>query len=73
MLPLFVTIDRFENDKAVLILPDGQQLVIERRFVPALAKEGDCLAVNFKSSDKKTAEREKKVSQLLSKIFKKNS
>jgi hypothetical protein len=73
MLPLFVTIDRFENDKAVLILSDGQQVVIERQFLPMSAKAGDCLTITFKHNDKKTAEREQKVSQLLSKIFKQNS
>ena len=73
MLPLIVTIDRFENDKAVLILSDGQQLVIERRLLPASAKAGDSLTINFKYSDKKTAQREQKVSKLLSKIFKQNS
>jgi len=41
-------IDRFEADKGVLLLRDGmKQAVVPRTSLPPLAKEGDCLQVEF--------------------------
>jgi hypothetical protein len=66
------TLDRFEADKAVLILADGQNLVISRKDLAPNLKPGDVLALNFSLSKKQTARNEKAAKKLLTKILKQN-
>jgi Protein of unknown function (DUF3006) len=65
----FVTIDRFEGEKAVIILADGQTLVIDKKFLPKETKEGDLLEINFFSSRNQTATAQNSVNKLLKKIL----
>lgn len=41
-LPARATVDRFEEDQAVLFV-DGAQQTVERRLLPADAREGDVI------------------------------
>lgn len=70
---LLVTLDRFEDDKAVLILPDGQNLVISRRLLDSKIKAGNVLALNFSGDASQTSQKENIAKKLLTQIFKKNS
>ena len=70
---LWATLDRFEDDKAVLILPDGQNLAVNLSDLAPNVKAGDVLAINFSGSAKQTAHKEKIAKKLLKKIFKQNS
>ena len=72
MLPLIVTIDRFENDKAVLILPDGQKIQLDRTLLEPGLKPGDCLNLKFTYNDKETAKRNLQARNLLNKIKQSN-
>ena len=65
---IWATIDRFEEDKAVLILSDNQQLIIMRADLPPAVKEGDQIELNFSFSPKQTNRKEKKVKNLLKKL-----
>jgi hypothetical protein len=68
MALLFVTIDRFEADKAVLILPSGQQIQIERSLLQPALKPGDVLELKFKYSALETAKRAGQAKNLLNKL-----
>ncbi|MCX6743082.1 MAG: DUF3006 domain-containing protein [Candidatus Parcubacteria bacterium] len=65
----FVTIDRFEGEKAVIILSDGQTLVIDKKVLPKDSKEGDLVKINFFASRAKTAATQNSVNKLLRKIL----
>jgi hypothetical protein len=73
MRQLLATLDRFENDKAVLILPDGQTLLVNRNNLDADLEPGAVIYINFSVSPKETAQKEKLAKNLLKKIFKQNS
>lgn len=72
MLPLIVTIDRFEEDKAVLILPRGQEIQIDRILLGQGLKSGDCLNLKFSYNDKETAKRNLQARNLLNKLKQSN-
>jgi hypothetical protein len=69
---LYVTIDRFEDNKAVLILPDSKQLVIPIKFLGENLKAGDALEINFTLSRKQTKKQETIVRKVLNKLLKQN-
>jgi hypothetical protein len=69
---IFVMIDRFEDSKAVLILPDSKELVIPRKFLGEDLKAGDVLEVNFTLSPKQTIKQETIVKKVLNKLLKQN-
>jgi len=68
MKPLYVAIDRFEGDKAVLILPDGQNLVVSRQSLGQNLKAGDYVEINFSYSKKQTLLKQKVAQKLLNKL-----
>lgn len=55
---LELTIDRFENDKAVLISDDGLIIVWPKNKLPASAREG--MVLNFNILNNLEAEKDKK-------------
>lgn len=66
---IWATIDRFEEDKAVLILPDKQQLIIVKKFLPKGLKEGDGLEVSFTLNKKESARQKIKAKEILSQLL----
>jgi len=49
-------IDRFEGDRAVLLLNDGQEQIIAfRKVLPTEAKQGDWLQIEIKNEEVVTA------------------
>lgn len=68
-----VFLDRFEDDKAVLILPDGQNLFVSRGALEEDLMPGDCLDLHFKKNKKYKALASAKAKNLLKKIFNKNT
>lgn len=49
-------IDRFEGDRAVLLLNDGQeQIIVPRKVLPTEAKQGDWLQIEIKNEKVVTA------------------
>ena len=70
---IWATLDRFEDDKAVLILPDGQNIVISRKNLDQNLKAGDMLAINFAIRARQTVKKEKIAQKLLNKILKQKS
>lgn len=65
-------IDRFEGDKAVLLLADEtKQVVFPRICLPSDAKEGDYLAVTIEIDEKRTREAEKEAEDLLAELMQK--
>jgi hypothetical protein len=78
-----LTIDRFEGDRAVLrtnagqdpavqsegLNTAGQELVVPKREVPATAREGDALTVNFSTDASATDERAQRAKEMLNQIL----
>jgi hypothetical protein len=67
-----ITIDRFENTKAVLEVPGMGLAECDRKLLPAGAKEGDILDFNISIDSVARASREKEVRDLQEKLKKKN-
>jgi hypothetical protein len=70
-MKISVTVDRFEDNQAVLILDDGQQLIIDKDALNPLVKEGDVIYLNFVLSREQTRKRYKRAKEILKKILKK--
>ena len=69
-----VTVDRIENDIAVMLIrPDEKQSIeIPIKYISVAIKEGDILNLNFEKMKKETKEAEKRVGDLLNKLKNKN-
>ncbi len=68
---LKATIDRFEDQKAVLIFPDGQELIIDRDQLGSNLKAGDVIHINFIYDQKETQAQENLAKNILQEILKK--
>ena len=64
-----VTVDRIENDKAVMLIrPDERDsFVIPIEYLPEV-KEGDILNIQFEKDEKEREEAEKRVGNLLNRL-----
>ena len=69
---IWATIDRFEEDKAVLILPDNQQLIVDRANLPGGLKEGDSLKTVFVLDKKETSKLKAKNKKMINKFLNKS-
>lgn len=65
-----VSIARFEGDRAVIKIDDGQELSWPKEKLPAGAKEGDMYKLAIISPEMESAEREKTAKIILSEILK---
>lgn len=63
-------IDRFEGQKAVIKLDDGQQVIWPASELPERLTEGDNLRLVLSTSRDGTAEREEMAKAVLNKILK---
>lgn len=69
---LLAILDRYENDKAVLVFNDGQSLTVSKELLFDDFKEGDTV-VFFLTKDKNLqVARENFAKSVLDKLFKKN-
>ncbi len=73
MIQLRATIDRFEDGKAVLILDDGQKLILDKSKLTEDVKEGDLIFLNLSKSKEATSEQEKLAKNILKEILKKDA
>jgi len=68
-----VVIDRFEGNKAVLLVGDDEaQVVWPRRILPEEVKEGDILCVDMQIDSEATTAAKTEAENLLKQIVKKN-
>ncbi len=65
------TLDRIEEDKAVIRLDDGQEIFWAREKLPQNVKEGELVRIKLFTSDTESEEREKIARKLLEEILKK--
>jgi len=65
------TIDRFEGDKAILILEDGQKLVVAKESLAPNVKEGDIVDFNFSLNEEARNKKRIKIKNIIKLIFKK--
>jgi hypothetical protein len=70
---LQATVDRFEEDKAVLILQDGQTLIIDRKYLADNIKEGAIVYLTISLNSVKTETQETEAKKLLQEILKKQN
>jgi len=66
---LDVRLDRIEEDKAVLQVADGSDFIIDRKYIPKEAKEGESLVITFATNRADTEQREKKAREILNEIL----
>ncbi|MEI7792734.1 MAG: DUF3006 domain-containing protein [Candidatus Berkelbacteria bacterium] len=66
---LEATLDRIEEDKAVLQIKDGGDFVIDKKYLPKEAKEGEIVVVTFATNQAETDRREKKAREILNEIL----
>ena len=66
-----ITIDRFENTKAILEVPESGLLECDRALLPAEAHEGDVLDFIVTIDSSARSEREKEVMDLQEKLKRK--
>jgi hypothetical protein len=58
-------LDRFEDNKAVLVFEDGREsVVVPRGLLPADCREGDILAISCTVDRHETLKRRKEVEEL---------
>lgn len=68
-----VVIDRFENDKAILLFEDEEKSVIfPKKYLPRDVDEGDYLRINIVADKEATNAARKEAKELLEKLKKQN-
>lgn len=76
------TVDRFEGDKAILLLrkDESVQRDVDRKLLPSQTKEGDILNIEFKEKDdlkaeilkQETSEAKQRAEKMIAKLLRKN-
>ncbi|NQT50333.1 DUF3006 domain-containing protein [Candidatus Kuenenbacteria bacterium] len=66
---LKATIDRIEEDKAVLIFDDGQKLIVPINKLPANSTAGKVLELNLIANEDVTEEKENLAKDVLNEIL----
>lgn len=69
MLGLQATVDRFENDQAVLRFQGNQELVVPIEVLPVGTSEGGVVEVSFGLNNKAEADSAQSVRDLLNQIL----
>lgn len=70
--PIAVILDRIEGDIAVLRLPDGDEVTLPAKILPAEQQEGMVLNLSLTTDKEGEAARQQQVRQLLNDILKTN-
>lgn len=72
-MKVFVVIDRFEGNKAVLLLGDEEvQVIWPRESLPGEAKEGDIVTIELQVDHEATSAARAEADRLLEEIMKRN-
>lgn len=72
-MKVFVVIDRFEGNKAVLLLGDEEvQVIWPRESLPDEAKEGDIVTIELQVDHEATSAAKAEADRLLKEIMKAN-
>ncbi len=72
-MKVFVVIDRFEGNKAVLLLGDEEiQVIWPRESLPDVAKEGDMVTIELQVDHEATSAAKAEADRLLKEIIKRN-
>ena len=69
MSELTATIDRIEEDKAILVFDDGQKLIIPINKLPANSSAGKILEINLNANENETNEKERLAKDVLNEIL----
>ena len=69
-MSIIATLDRFEEDKAVLILDSGEKIIWPRTKLPAKTREGDVFYIDIKTEAEARSEREKQAKDILNELLK---
>lgn len=74
MIEVKVTVDRIENDIAVMLIrpEEKDSIEIPLKYLDIKVEEGDILNINFKQLEEEKKEAEKRVGNLLDKLKNKN-
>jgi Protein of unknown function (DUF3006) len=72
-MAIAATIDRFEDDKAVVLLDNGQELVLSRSELPAGVGEGARLVLRFTHDEADEADKAEQARQLLTDLLQRKS
>ena len=71
-MKITAVVDRFEGDKAVLLLADEtKQVAFPRVCLPSEVKEGDCLTVMIEIDEERTREARAEAESLLAELMQK--
>ncbi|MCX6808911.1 MAG: DUF3006 domain-containing protein [Candidatus Berkelbacteria bacterium] len=65
-----LSLDRFEEDQAVLVSDKDETMIVPKAFLPKSAKEGEVLVVTFATEAAETKQRETKAKEILNEILK---
>jgi len=65
-----LTLDRYEEQKAVLVSEDDEYLVLDNKFLPKGLKEGDSVMLQIAHEEAYTKQKQKKAKELLNEILK---
>lgn len=69
MLTIKGTIDRFEQEKAVIIIDNNQQIIWPKNKLPMDCLAGDSITLTIKTDEKASTENEKNAKQILNDIL----
>ncbi len=64
-----LVLDRFENDRAVLISESGQEIVWPKKMLPPAAAEGQIFYVRLLDDPEELAKEKKKAHDLLNELL----
>jgi len=64
-----LTIDRFEEEKAVLISDEGEKIIWPKSKLPKDTKEGDILTFAIRSDEEEKEEKKKMAKEILNEIL----
>lgn len=65
-------VDRIEGDVVVVVLSDGNQLLVKRHHLPEHVQEGSVLDLNFTLNEEAAAEQRRKVEDLQQRLAEKS-
>lgn len=63
------TIDRFENEVAVLLTEAKEEILIPKKYLPSQAREGSVVAVKINNIEDLEKQREQTAKDILNELF----
>ncbi len=62
------TVDRFEGERAIIILESEDVIEIPKRLLPASLREGSIIGIGIKLLSKKTEKEKRRIEKLIKKL-----